>query len=150
MDQKQYIDITSLMEISRGYAEIIHQCMDNHGLLKDGFEFTVRITNKQYLNTSDDYLLVEIEKSISKTDHDEYKATSFVQAKCGGEWRICNDPVAEEGSVPPVVADILRKQSEIRQEFRGKAMAEGTSKPYPMDGMWISSHDDPPVLGGGR
>ena len=80
---------------------------------------------------------------------DEYawEKNRMVQRKTNAleRWMVDHDPLAEEGSIPPMVADIKTTRDDVDERAR-----EDSSKPYPLDGTWLSSRDDPSYVDGGQ
>lgn len=145
MNQKQYETMATIMGFGRVFADQIHKCMENAGLLDQGFEFKIRIDNGCYYEHGADYLVVELEKSISRVDRDDYNVTRMEQAKIGRKgWVVLYDPIAEMCDLPPMV------ESRKAEENDGKGTGEDGSKPYPPYDMWISSADDYPDVDGGQ
>ena len=144
MNQKQYADMATIMQYARAFANNVRNCMKNHDLMDQGYEFSIRIMNGRNAEdeTFDDFMIVELEKSCLKVDWDEYKKSSMTQTNINGEgWRVSNDPVAKKGDLPTEVC--YKKVADIG---RG---AEVASKPYPLDGLWISAYDYPSDVDGG-
>lgn len=145
MNQKQYETMTTIMGFGRVFAEQIHKCMENAGLLDQGFEFSISIDNGNYLTHGADYLTVELEKCITRVDRDDYNATRMSQTKTGRKgWVVLYDPIAEMCDVPPVV------EPRKAEEDVSKGTGETGSKPYPPFDMWISACDDPLNVDGGQ
>lgn len=146
MNQKQYETMTTIMGFGRVFADQIHKCMENAGLLDKGFEFRVFVENGKYYESGADYLVVQLQQSISRAENkDEYYATRMEQTKSGRKgWLVLNDPIAETCDVPPVV------ESRKAEENDGEGTGEDGGKPYPPYDMWISACDDYPDVDGGQ
>ena len=144
MTQKQYADMATIMQFGRFFAEQIRRCMENAGLMEQKYNFELRITNGCYLD-GEDVIKVQLEKAINSTEPEEFNETSMEQYKFGRKgWFVHYDPIAEEGSVPSEVR--ISKARKTYAEAEGKT----GSKPYPPDGLWISSRDYPADVGGGE
>ena len=146
MNKEQYEKATVIMELCRIFAEQMHKCMNNAGLLKDGY--TLRIDTGLHDKYTDGAIMtsrIVMEKCCLVTNEDEWERSMFMQLKFSGkEWTIDADPIAEIGSIPQSIGVSER----IRTVSEG--MAEVPSKPYPVDGLWIGSADNDPVLDGGQ
>lgn len=144
MTQAQYADMVSIMQISRQFCDQMLKCMDNHGLTKQGFTLTLRIGDRKLFSGDVETGHIELEQDVLE---DEYlwEKNRMVQRKVNslGRWMVDYDPHAEEGTVPPMVADIKKTASDI-----GKGTGEDSSKPNPLDNTWFSVYDDPPYVDG--
>ena len=141
MTQKQYADMTTIMMFGRIFADQMYKCLENSGLLKEGFNLEISVGKHYDLPTG--ILESDIELCKSPTEHKDWIKSRMMHMKMKGcEWSVYNDPVAKAGTVPPEVG------IKERRDF-AERVGKYSSKPYPVDGMWISCHDDPPVLGGG-
>lgn len=142
MTQKQYADMTTIMMFGRIFAEQMKKCLVNSGLWDKGFCFVVdSYPTHSHVGDTSGSVRIFRQYDDDNVDHSE----DMFQLLWDGEkgWRVVHDPIAETGSVPPEV------HVTERRDF-AKRVGKYSSKPYPVDGMWISCHDDPPVLGGGR
>lgn len=143
MTQDQYEKMATIMQCGRIFAEQIHKCMENSGLLDQGYSFDVRMTNGCCLEDGADTYKVELTKDICTIPIEEYKKTSMEQYKFGRKgWTIYLDPVAKKGTVPPEVR--------VAKADDSKGRAKAATKPYPPDGLWLSSRDDYPYVDGGK
>ena len=143
MTQDQYEKMATIMQCGRIFAEQIQKCMENSGLMEQKYEFSLRITNGCYMEDGADVIKVELDKNICHTDEEEYKKTSMEQYKFGRKgWMIYLDPVAKKGTVPPEVR--------ISKADDSQGRAKAATKPYPPDGLWLSSRDDYPYVDGGK
>ena len=75
-------------------------------------------------------------------DLEQYKTKMCQWKDVDGKWRIENDPIAEEG----IIQGMAQSGKADGKERNG----ETTSKPYPLDGLWLSSFDYDSVLDGGQ
>ena len=83
MDKQQYENMQKVMAISRIFCDRMRKFMDECGLLEQGFQFEIDIHNAKYGDDADGNFLasVELSKSISEVDINEYHATKFDQWK---------------------------------------------------------------------
>ena len=137
MNQKQYDDMTSIMQFGRIFSKAMSRAMEHCGLLQKGFFLTV---SSEDIECDDG---THITGSVRLTSLDGANvAESMTQLEYEGErWIVINDPYAKTGSVPPEI------HCERKADDR-KGMAKTSDKPYPSDGLWISSRDDNPILDG--
>ena len=142
MTQKQYADMTTIMQFGRIFSEQMKKCLVNSGLWEKGFCFCVDAYPTHCSDNVDLSGSVRIFRGYDNPEND-HSEDMFQLNYDGKGWRVVNDPIAEAGSLPPEVH--ARERRDFNERIR-----ENPSKPYPLDGMWISSFDDPPVLGGGR
>lgn len=146
MKDKQYADMTTIMQFGRIFADQILLCMKHAGLLEQGFHFSIRV-EKGYGN-DEAFQRVELEKSLNEVSHEEWQESAMAQFGYGEgrEWSVYHDPKAEAGSLP---TEVYFKQ---RSEFRSRAEAsrKAADKPLPPDGLWISRYDYDDPVGGGR
>lgn len=142
MNQKQYDDMTTIMQCGRSFAKAMRTAMLNCGLLQAGFNLTVSVediicTDGTHLTGS--IRLQRLYDDEEKNDHSE----DMSQLEYNGErWAVVNDPYAKAGTLPPQICSGKANDS--------KRVAETGRHEDPVDGLWISSHDDPPVLDGGQ
>lgn len=146
MTQAQYADMVSIMQISRQFCDQMLKCMDNHGLTKQGFMLTLRIGNNKLVSGTIETGYIELEQDILE---DEYlwEKNRMAQRKTDSleRWVVDSDPLAEEGTVPPMVADIKKTASDV-----DKGTGEDSRKPYPLDNTWFSIYDYPADVDGGK
>ena len=145
MTKKDYTQRQSMMEICRTFADQMGKCMDNAGLTKEGFILTIEIGDEEY--GSEDHLLsmITLEESINDVGQEQWHKTQMCQMKLDGKgWLIHADPLAESGTVPE---SIYGKAKDSKDSVEGSG--EKGTKPYPPDGLWLSTFDDRSVLGGG-
>lgn len=143
MDQKQYDAMQIITQCSRAFADQMEKCMKNAGLIEKGFHLKVLIapSASKLVGT---YSEVELSEYISDVGEEQYKATCMEQFKLGdGDWSVRYDPKAKAGTVPENYGSKPTGND-------SKGMAAVSEHPYPMDGFWISSRDDDPVLDGGQ
>lgn len=142
MNQKQYDDMTSIMQFGRIFSKAMRRAMENCGLLQKGYFLTV---SSEEIECDDGTVItgsVRLAKLFdgNNTDHSE----DMEQLEYNGErWVVIYDPYAKTGSVPPEVR-IERKADD------SKRVAKASGKPYPPDGLWLSSRDDNPDVVGGQ
>lgn len=146
MTQAQYADMVSIMQISRQFCDQMLKCMDNHGLTKQGFTLNLRIGDRKLFSGDVETGCIELEQDIMEDEY-SWEKNRMVQRKVNSlkRWMVDNDPLAEEGTVPPMVADIKTSASDV-----GKGTGEDSSKPYPLDNTWFSIHDYPADVDGGQ
>ena len=146
MTQKQYADMTTIMQFGRIFADQIRICMKHAGLLDQGFHFSIRV-EKGY-GSDETFQRVELEKSLNDVSHEEWEESAMEQFGYGEgrEWSVYADPKAEMGSLPTEVC--IRQRTRFRSGAEKAEKAAG--KPLPPDGLWISSYDYDPPVGGGR
>ena len=142
MTDKQYADMTTIMQLGRIFADQVQRCMEHAGLLKQGFIFSIRIeTNpgdpSRILNN------VNLEKSIVDVPKEEFLENAMEQYKFTENWEVYHDPRREKGTLP---SEIGYKERKHLVERAG----ENRSKPYPPDGLWIGSCGDYSALDGWR
>ena len=137
MTDKQYADMTTIMMFCRHFADHMHKCMEDAGLLEKGFELEIRVGNKELFSGKVQKCDICLERSILEVDTATYYKNRLEQRRFDeGGWFVDDDPKAEEGSVPPMVG--IRKNDGDVCEGSGSS----ASKPYPVDGLWLSSRDD--------
>jgi len=103
MDKQQYENMQKVMAISRIFCDRMRKFMDECGLLEQGFQFEIDIHNALYGDGEDGlfHASVELCKSISKVDIDEYHATRFDQWKYEKRgWMVHDDPLAKAATLP--------------------------------------------------
>lgn len=103
MDKQQYENMQKVMAISRIFCDRMRKFMDDCGLLEQGFQFEIDIHNAKYGDDDDGNFLasVELSKSITKVDIDEYHATKFNQWKYEKRgWMVHDDPLAKAATLP--------------------------------------------------
>ena len=103
MDKQQYENMQKVMAISRIFCDRMRKFMDDCGLLEQGFQFEIDIHNALYGDGEDGFFHASVElcKSISKVDIDEYHATRFDQWKYEKRgWMVQNDPLAKATTLP--------------------------------------------------
>lgn len=145
MTDKQYADMTTIMQFGRIFAEQIKKCMEHTGLMDQRFSFDLRVSPNPPDVEGDNYCKVSLDKSISEVGKYQWKKSAMEQWKDDNNgWRIGNDPKAEEGSIPATV-HYCEREKILDMEGMGKT---GT-KPYPPDGFWVSSHYYPTDVDGG-
>lgn len=146
MKDKQYADMTTIMQFGRIFADQILLCMKHAGLLEPGFIF--RLSVEKGYEGFEAFQRVELAKNFAEVPADEWEESAMAQFGYGEgrEWSVYHDPKAEAGSLP---TEVYFKQ---RSEFRSRAEAsrKAADKPLPPDGLWISRYDYDDPVGGGR
>ena len=143
MTQKQYADMTIIMELSRTFADQMYKAMKNCGLIDKGFKLTVQAGDNLLDTGTVLRCNVALEKEILKVPLDEYQKNYMFQWRRNDEgWTVCEDPRCKQGDIPPVVRSI-KKEAGKSQERK----ATGTETPC--DGLWISIYDDYLPMDGG-
>lgn len=146
MNSKRYADMATIMEFCRIFTEQIYKCMSNAGLLKDGYQLSLKVGRFDYGFPEDAILTgsIELEKDPCMDDKVEWKQTRMDQMKFSGEeWEVYDDPKTEAGTIPQKV--LIKYGKSVRER-----VGETSSKPYPPYDMWISAYDDPADVGGGQ
>lgn len=136
MTDKQHEDMTIIMQLCRIFSEQMYKCMKNAGLIEQGFTLGMNVGRMGYTNNG--YTPITSKINIDKASNaPDWKETRMCQVKFSGkEWMIFADPKAEIYSVPENV-DIGKID---RQEERTAVGRKTSSKPYPVDGLWVG-HD---------
>ena len=143
MNQKQYESMQIITQCSRIFADQMQKCMENAGLMDDGFKLEVFVGQSASKELGA-WCSVEMSEYLVDVGDEQYKKTRMEQYKIGnGEWSVRFDPKAKAGSVPQVF-DGKTKDDVI------EGMAKVSDHPYPPDNLWISSRDDYSVLDGGQ
>lgn len=137
MTDKQYADMTTIMMFCRHFSDQMYKCMENAGLNEKGFELNIRVGNRELFSGKTEKCDICFEQSILDVDRATYYKNRMEQRRMiGGGWFVDDDPRAEEGAIPPMVE--LRKTDEDVCKGTGSS----ASKPYPVEGLWLSSRDD--------
>ena len=137
MTDKRYADMTTIMQFCRIFSDQMHKCLKHTGMLDEGYSLRIWVGN--YVGTDDIMkVTIELENNSLGIGTDEWKKSRMQQEMYEERgWFVHADPKAEVGSIPP----------EIRYEDRTKNGMEGKGKagekPYPPDGLWVSSRYDP-------
>ena len=142
MTHKQYSDMTIIMEFCRIFADQMHKCMENAGLVKQGFRLHIEVGD---VETGDgtQKCYVGLEQNFLDTPEEEYIKNRMHQVRNNAEgWKVLNDPISDTGAVPSVVRSIKKEAGEPQER-------KATGTETPSDGLWISAYDDYlPVDGG--
>jgi len=143
MDQKRYETMHSIMEFSRIFADQMLKCMENAGMIDDGFHLDIRV-GRSASETRRTFSQIELERSRAVVEEEEWLKSAIEQEKFDDEkWMVYHDPYAKKGLVPPVVR--TRKSTEVYQEGVGTL----GDVDDPLDGLWFSSRDNySDVVGG--
>lgn len=144
MTDKQYADMTTIMMFCRHFADQMHQCMKNAGLLEQEFTLNIRVGETKLFSGMVEKGSIELEQSITDNTANYYKnrmAQRRLLTNKGtineGRWIVDADPRAEEGSIPPMVIESKKAKADVSERT-----GSNSSKPYPVDGLWLSSRDD--------
>ena len=136
MTDKQYADMTTIMMFCRHYADQMYKCLEDAGLIEQGFELNIRVGDLKLFSGKTEKCCIELEQDIMTNTANYYKNRMAQRRMNEERWFVDADPKAEEGSVPPMVG--LRKNDENVCKGSGNS----ANKPYPVDGLWLSSRDD--------
>ena len=134
MTDRQYADMTTIMQFCRIFADQMDTCLKHSGLYDKGFSLSLHVGNKVpyeegVLKTNK----IELSESITDVGYAQYASTEMMQMNIADKgWIVYDDPRNETGSLPNEVC------FKARRDFR-KAMAEETEHPYPPDGLWIGA-----------
>lgn len=142
MTHKQYEASQIIMQMSRIFADQMRKCLENAGLLDEGYQLNVHVG--QPVGTVDkalNYVWLDKDSNVRKDDYMKDKVWHYCFE--GKGWVVVDDPVVKSGTVPPVV----RIHAE---EGRGEEDCETARKPLPPDGLWISCRDDYYPVDGGQ
>ena len=136
MTQKQYDDMATILKFCRIFADQMRICMKNTGLWDKGFLLTMDCFRT---DCSDGCVLDGAVRMFRRYDEESHHSEDMEQLSQEGKgWYVVHDPVAKTGSLPP----------DVKIEKCAKNVCKGSrkdaTKPYPPDGMWISSYDDTP------
>lgn len=133
MTQKQYDDMTSIMQFGRTFSDMMRKAMENCGLLQKGFFFNVDVCP---VECEDGTVIMGAVRLRHRYDIESDHEEDMEQLEYNGErWCVINDPYAKTGTVPPEIR--AEKKSNDRQ-----GMGKASGKPYPPDNLWISSRDN--------
>ena len=152
MTQKQYADMVSIMQISRHFCDQMYRCLANHELIKKGFTLNLCIGDRKLSSGDVELSSIELEQDIQEDEYAwEKNRMEQVKVDTLGRWMVNYDPLAEEGTIPPMVGEIKSTDGYI--EFKkedGKGTGENPGKPYPLDNTWLSVYDYPADVDGGQ
>ena len=145
MNQKQYADMTTIMQICRIFAEQMYKCLDHSGLNGKGFRLDVRIDPHETERGEQLNATVDLEERICEVGAEQWQKTCMAQAWFEERgWVVWRDPKGEIGDAP---TDVLLQQ---RTEMLDRRVAEDSRKPYPPDGLWIGADYHHSDVGGGQ
>ncbi len=136
MNKQQYEAAHRIMGFCRVFIDQMNACLKNSGLKDLGYELCLDLMGATLSDGS------RLNGSIYLQRFDNGKITTdwLSQRNIEGKgWVIGVDYFAETGSLPENARWPVN-----RDDRTGEPKA--ASKPYPPDGLWISSYDDPPVL----
>ena len=85
---------------------------------------------------------IELSPNICRNPELHSKYSMEQKKYLGKEWEYHADPYAKSYSV-------IEDEDEVGDAYDGEGVAEDSRKHDPLDGVWLSDHDDPPVLDGG-
>lgn len=146
MTQKQYADMTTIMQFCRIFSDQMLKCLEGTGLLEQGFYIDLGVNRAYDLETGILACDITLSKHINEdsSNVEDWRATRMHQMRMrNGEWKVYDDPEAKAGSLPPEIR--------IRHE---RVVTEGTrkaaSKPYPSDGFWVGSDYGSTDVDGGQ
>ena len=141
MTRKQYEAAQIIMQMSRTFSRAMYECMQNAGLLDEGYVLDVNV-RKPYEVIKGTYLrcAVELCQDVSIKEWLDNRMCVHDYVKEG--WVVIDDPVVRSGCVPPDV----RTADTAAEVYRAGKTAE---KPFAPDGLWLSRYDDPCDVGGG-
>ena len=142
MNQNQFEAMQTIMQCSRVFCDSMYRAMENAGLFDQGYQLGIKV--EKFADSCTIKSMIELENNNLGIGTDIWKKNRMAQtnwAEWG--WRVDDDPVAKEGTVPTMVG---QKTAEDDR----KAVGEKAVHPYPPDGLWLSSRDDSPVLDGGQ
>ena len=143
MNQQQYEDMKEIMRLAREFSDKAYELMDKAGLLEQDYELELRVYQFKHEDGDVTTNRIELEPNISR-NMEMYRKYRMEQVKyLGQEWTIHADPYAEK-----YVA--IRDEDESSETDDSEGMAEDPGKPYPVDGLWISDFEHPPILDGGQ
>lgn len=158
MTQAEYADMVDVMQFSRGVCEMLYTSLKNRGLIEKGFRLNLYIGDFKHDDVVTETSRIELETDILEDD-ELWNRTRMYQSNITGlredswsgivgkpvkGWVVDHDPMAETGTVPPVV-----KRRKASQDVR-KGAGKDPGKHDPLDGMWLSVHDDPADVAGGE
>ena len=146
MNQKQYSDMTTIMQFCRIFSDQMYKCLKHTGLLEQGYRIQLDIGDNKVSDDCTFNCSAELSKSVTEYGLEEFNKTVMDQfRKNGEEWRVYADPLQEQGSIPAMVVEVGNK---AKGTDMGRTAEAGT-KPYPPDGLWISNRDFDCVVDGG-
>lgn len=158
MTQAEYADMVEVMQFSRGVCEMLYTSLKNRGLIEKGFRLNLFIGDFKDDDTVVKTSCIELETDILEDDELWDKTRMYQSNLCETHregwfgidrstkkgWVVDHDPLAETGTVPPVV-----KRKKASQDVR-KGTGKDPGQHDPLDGMWLSVHDDPADVAGGE
>ena len=127
MTDKQYADMTTIMMFSRIFADQMYKCLENSGLLKQGFILEIGVGKNFDLESG--VLACDIDFCKSPEEEDWTESRMNQMRMKDGDWCVYSDPRAKAGDIPPEVR-IRRTREVIPERAR-----ETASKPCPPDGL---------------
>ena len=146
MKQKEYADkyadMVTIMHLCRIFSEQMQRCLKNTGLWNDGFCISVDAYPTHCSDGTELTGAVRLFRGYDNPENDHSDDMTQIHL-FGKEWHICNDPIAETGTVPAKVS------SKVRTDF-AERNGKYAAKSDPLDGLWISIRDYPPYVDGGR
>ena len=145
MTDKQYANMTTIMMFCRHYADQMYKCMEDAGLIEQGFELHMRIGDLDLWSGKVEKCDICLEQSILKDEAKYYRNRMEQRRLDEGRWFVDADPRAEEGDVPPMVVETKATAKNV-----SNGTGKNTSKPYPLDNTWLSVYDYPADVDGGQ
>lgn len=137
MTDKRYADMVAIMQFSRIYTEQMHKCLKDSGMLDEGYHLRMWVGN---FVGNDDIMkaTIELENNTFEIGTEEWHKSRMDQEMFEERgWFVSADPKTEIGGIPPEIR--IDNRTKDRVERKGKT----GEKPYPPDGLWISSRYDP-------
>ena len=143
MNQQQYEDMKTIMRLSREFADTAYNLMVRSGLIEQDYELEVKVYNFKHFDGEISTRHIELSPNISRNIEMWRKYRMDQCRYLGKEWEIRDDPYAKKY--------VAIQDDECEEKANdSEGMAEVTGKHDPLDGVWFSNYDDPPVLDGGQ
>lgn len=137
MKKEMYEAGISVSDFSKIFADAMFECLQNSGLLEEGYRLYVEVCKPRKVCDSMLKAEVAIRKSNAEIDED------FIFQKIEGKgWETINVPRCNSGADPA-----LSSFEKAARVFKAGKAAE---KPFAPDGLWLSSHDDYRDVDSGR
>ena len=141
MTHEQYEAAQTVLQMSRLYARAMRECMENAGLLKEGYELHVCVNQEHEIDDTVLLNTIRLERDPSSDGYLENRFINFCFKKEG--WVVVHDPIIKSGAVPPTV----RTMETAARVYGGR---EKTEKPTAPDGLWLSAYDNYSPVDGGK
>ena len=147
MTVSEYNRRQCILQLCRIFADQMQKCMENAGLIKEGFHLNLHVGKEQYGDETE-FCSVELEESINDVGSSQWEKTRMLQVKLEGKgWLIHDDPLAETGTVP--VEPFTKETFDTGKMDSVEGSGKTGSKPYPPDGLCVGSRDYRADVGGG-